>query len=113
MRATDPDTVLPALARATRAVRFSRESPSRRTWVPVVGRRSARGGHAAASIDGHISQAADRLVSTRARRAAAARAVNSTGTALPVPKYISSGVCPRNVMARTGLRMKPTFPSPP
>ena len=59
-------------------------------------RRSAVGGHAAALIDGHVSQAADRLASTRARRAAAARDVRSPGTASPVPKYISSGVCPRN-----------------
>ena len=64
--------------------------------IPLAGRRSALGCYAAASINAHISQAADRLASTRARRAAAARAVNSAGTALPVPKYISSGVCPRN-----------------
>jgi hypothetical protein len=70
---------------------------SRRTGrrVPVIGRRSAVD-HAAASIDGHVPQAADRFASTRVRRAAAARAVRSAGTASPVPKYISSGVCPRN-----------------
>ena len=39
---------------------------------------------------------ADRLASRRARRAAAARDVRSLGTASPVPKYISFGVCPRN-----------------
>jgi len=50
----------------------------------------------AASVDGHASQAADRFTSARARRAAAARAVRSAGTVSPVPKYISSGVCPRN-----------------
>ena len=64
--------------------------------VRMVGRRSAVGDHAAASIDGHVRQAADRLASTRARRAAATRVVRSAGTASPVPKYISSGVCPRN-----------------
>jgi hypothetical protein len=64
--------------------------------VPVFGTWSALGGHAAASTFGHVWQAADRLASTRARRAAAARDVRFAGTASPVPKYISSGVCPRN-----------------
>jgi hypothetical protein len=59
-------------------------------------RWSAVGDQAAASMDGHVPQAADRLASARARRAAAARAVRSAGTASPLPKYISSGVCPRN-----------------
>ena len=63
---------------------------------PVVGRRSGRPGHAAASTDGQVAHDADRLASPRVRRAAAARAVRSVGTASPVPKYISSGVCPRN-----------------
>jgi hypothetical protein len=58
--------------------------------------RSGGGGHVAASSDGHVSQDADRLVLTRARRAAAARDIASAGTLSPVPKYISSGVCPRN-----------------
>jgi hypothetical protein len=53
------------------------------------------GDHAAAAMDGHFPQAADRLASTPARRAVAARAARSAGTASPVPKYISSGVCPR------------------
>jgi hypothetical protein len=52
--------------------------------------------HAAASIVEHVRHATDRLASTRAWRAAAARAVRSAGTASPLPKYISSGVCPRN-----------------
>jgi hypothetical protein len=38
--------------------------------------------------DGHVSQAADRLAATRVRRAAAARAVKSAGTASPMPKYL-------------------------
>jgi len=59
------------------------------------------GDHAAAMMDGHVPQAADRLASTRARRAAAARAVRSAGTASPRPKYISSGVCPRNAECGT------------
>jgi hypothetical protein len=81
-----------------RAIRFSRAVASRGTGlrVPVVERGSDVGDHAAASIDGHVPQATDRLASTRARRAAAAREVRSAGTASPVPKYISSGVCPRN-----------------
>ena len=54
--------------------------------VPVVGTRSALGGHAAASTFGHVWQAADRLASTRARRAAAARDVRFAGTPSPVPK---------------------------
>jgi hypothetical protein len=52
--------------------------------------------YAAALSDGHVSQDMDRLAATRARRAAAARDLRSAGTVSPVPKYISSGVCPRN-----------------
>ena len=76
---------------------------SRRTGprVPVVGRRSPVGDQAAASIDGHVPQAADRLASTRARRAAAARTIRSAGTASPVPKYLSSGVWPRNALTQS------------
>jgi hypothetical protein len=40
----------------------------------------------------HISHDADRLASARVRRAAVARDSRSSGTASPVPKYISSGV---------------------
>jgi hypothetical protein len=50
--------------------------------------------------DGHVSQHADRLASTRAWPAAAVRDLRSAGTASPVPKYISSGVCPRNARMR-------------
>ena len=57
---------------------------------------SVVGHHAAASTDGHVMQAAERLVSARALRAETACALRSAGTASPVPKYISSGVCPRN-----------------
>ena len=59
-------------------------------------RWSAGGDHAAASMEEHVPQVADRLASARTRRAAAARDVRSTRTASPVPKYISSGVCPQN-----------------
>jgi len=59
-------------------------------------RPSALGRQAAAFRDGHAWQERDRLASTSARRAAVARAIRSPGTASPVPKYISSGVCPRN-----------------
>ena len=76
------------------AILFSRAVASRRTGRGF--RWSADGEHAAASLDGHVPHAADRLASARARRAAAARAVRSAGTASPLPKYISSGVCPRN-----------------
>ena len=71
---------------------------SRRTSAPGPSseRRSAARRHAARLSDGHVSQDADRLASTRAWRAAAARDVRSVGTPSPVPKYISSGVCPRN-----------------
>ena len=65
-------------------------------WRPVSERRSGLHGHAAASTDGHVPQAADRLASTRARRAAAARGIMCAGTASPVPKYISSGVCSKS-----------------
>jgi hypothetical protein len=92
-----PDTVLHVYS-SDRAIHFSRAVAPRcaGAQVPVVGMRSAVGDQAAASIDGHVPQAADRLASTRARRAAAARDLRSAGTAFPVPKYISSGVCPRN-----------------
>src|SRR5262245_56529759 len=46
---------------------------------------SAPGDYAAASVDGHVRHTADRFVSMRSRRAAAARAVRSPGTASPVP----------------------------
>jgi hypothetical protein len=92
-----PDTVLPVYS-GNCAIRFARAVSSRPagTWVLVVKRRSAFGDQAAASIEGHVPQAANRLALARARRAAAARDVRSVTTASPVPKYISSGVWPRN-----------------
>jgi hypothetical protein len=92
-----PDTVLPIYSCEVRssvlpASRYRRIGP----WGPWSERRSALHGHAAASTDEHVWHDAARLVSTRVRRAAAARDVRSAGTASPVPKYISSGVCPRN-----------------
>jgi hypothetical protein len=91
------DTFLPS-TRATCGPLVLPASPldARARGVPVVGMASALHGHAAASTDGHLSHDADRLASTRVRRAAVARDVRSAGTASPVPKYISSGVCPRN-----------------
>jgi len=83
--------------RATCGPRFSRLR--RQTHGPGAGAVAFRGrndGHAAASTDGHVAHDADRFALTRARRAAAARDVRSAGTASSVPKYISSGVCPRN-----------------
>jgi hypothetical protein len=81
------DTVLPVYS-GNRAIRFAQAVSSRRAGarVPVVGRRSALGDQAAASIDGHVPQAADRLALTRNRRAAAARDIRSASTASPVPK---------------------------
>jgi len=70
---------------------------ARRMYPPVaVGRNGGQALHrqAAALADGHISQDADRLASRRARRALAALDLRSADTAAPVPKYISSGVCP-------------------
>ena len=93
-----PDRVLP-ISLVRRAAPGSPDFASRRTgplgssWSEE---RSALAGHAAASTDGHLSHDADRLASPRVRRAAAARDIRSAGTASPVPKYISSGVCPRN-----------------
>jgi hypothetical protein len=86
------------LGRPRHPLLTQRQSPpdERNPRDPVVGRRSARPDHAAASTDGHVAHDADRLASLRIRRAAAARVVRSVGTASPVPKYISSGVCPRN-----------------
>jgi len=92
--------VLPAFQKTGSAVlirrshrHLARRTPVRGRWLQ---RLSAPGGHAAALRDGHVSHDADRLAARRARRAAAARNVRSGGTATPVPKYISSGVCPRN-----------------
>jgi hypothetical protein len=91
----DPDTVLPVYS-SDRAIRSS-EAVAPDEWARGTrGRKAVRPGHAAASTDGHVAHDADRLASPRVRRAAAARAVRSVGTASPVPKYISSGVCPRN-----------------
>ena len=92
-----PETVS-AVPSSDRVVRFSRPSPPRHTGPRGLRRRgrSAVGGHATVSSDGHVSQAADLLASARARRAAAAPDVRSAGTVSPEPKYISSGVCPRN-----------------
>jgi hypothetical protein len=59
-RGTARGPVLPAVA--------SRRMNARGPWSE---RRSAAGGHAAALSDGHVSQDADRLASTRVRRAAA------------------------------------------
>ena len=69
---------------------------SRRTRSAPSEGGLARSGQAAASLDGHVSQNADRFASRRDRRAAFARDARSAGTASPVPRYISSGVCPRN-----------------
>jgi hypothetical protein len=56
-----PDAVLPDYS-GKRAARFPWAVASRRTGprVPVVGRRSAVGDQAAASMEGHVPQAADR-----------------------------------------------------
>jgi hypothetical protein len=70
--------------------------------------RSAVRRHAAALSDGHVSQDDDRLAFTRARRAAAARDVRSVGTPAPLPKYISSGVWPRNAECGRTLLCSPT-----
>jgi hypothetical protein len=60
------------------------------------GSRRLTDGHAAAPTNGHAGHDADRLAFTLARRAAAPREVNSAWIVSPVPKYNSSGVCPRS-----------------
>ena len=92
-----PDTVLPSI-RPTATIQSVRPSlPEARAYrAPWSKGPSTTGGHAAASSDGHVSHNADRFASPRARRAVAALDVRSADTASPVPKYISSGVCPRN-----------------
>jgi hypothetical protein len=92
---SDVDGVLPARSIEGRCVRWS-GAPPRGHECQRVGTAITTGRHAAALKDGHVSHDADRLASARARRAAAVRDVRSAGTASPVPKYISSGVCPRN-----------------
>jgi hypothetical protein len=64
-----------------------------RMYKPVAVRSDSRSTRPR-TAEGHISRHADRLASTRARRAAAARYRRFAGTASPLPKYISSGVCP-------------------
>ena len=92
-----PDTVPPIYSCDGRSPTLPASPPRcTRRRAPQSERWSGLHGHAAASTDGHVPQAADRLAPTRARRAAAARNFRSGGTASPVPKYISSGVCPRN-----------------
>src|SRR5712692_2498133 len=91
-----PDTVLLIYSCGARFPVLPASPPDARARAPWSERRSALHGHAAASTDGHVSHDADRFASPRVRRAAAARDLRSAGTASPVPKYISSGVCPRN-----------------
>jgi hypothetical protein len=74
-----------------RSVREANEGARSASARPLPGGR-----HAAALRDGHLAQAAVRLASTRAWRAAAMRDAKSAEIASPVPKYISSGVCPGN-----------------
>ena len=109
-----PDTVLPIYScddAVPGSTEFCRQTHGS-LRSPSSERLEHSRGHAAALIDGHVWQAADRLASTRARRAAAARAVRSAGTSCPVPKYISSGVCPRTPSeeARDCVRRRRTRP---
>jgi hypothetical protein len=91
-----PEAVLRIYSCAVRSpvdpLRLQTHGPVRSPWSE---RRAVLHGHAAAT-DAQLSHDADRLASIRVRRAAAARDARSAGTASPVPKYISSGVCPRN-----------------
>src|SRR5262245_28443028 len=81
--ALSPETTLPVRRRRPRAMRVPAAPRSPRgRWV----RWSAVGDQAAASTDGHLSQAADRLAFMRARRAATAPAIRSSGAASPVLK---------------------------
>jgi hypothetical protein len=89
-----PNTILPVYS-GDRAIHFSGQSPPDARF-PMIRKRSAIGDQAAASIDGHVAQAAERFASPRARRAVAARDIKSADTVSPVPNYISSGVRPRN-----------------
>ena len=90
-----PDKVLPIYLCDVRPASPGIASRRMGLWVsPSSEPRSALHGHATASMKGHVSHDADRFASTRVRRAATARDVRSAGTASPVPKYISSGVCP-------------------
>ena len=91
-----PETVPTHLPLALRSPGRPALTPDARACAgPWSERRAALHGHAVAT-DGQASHDADRLASIRVRRAAAASDVRSAGTASPVPKYISSGVCPRN-----------------
>ena len=98
-----PDTVRPVYS-CDRAARCSRQSSpdARARRSPGSEERSAFRGHAAASRDGHVSHDADRFASARVRRAVAARAVRSAGTASPVPKYISGPRWPADALGSSG-----------
>ena len=92
-------TLNPETVSACLLVPAQSDRPGSRLRTNAVGSRGSRSagsGHAAASLDGHVSQNADRLSSRRDRRATIARDIRSAGTASPIPKYISSGVWPRN-----------------
>ena len=73
--------------------------------------------HAAASTDGQVAHDADRLASPRVRRAAAARAVRSVGTASPVlceslyAPAESSGQS--HEVGGVQVRVGPAMPMPP
>ena len=91
------DKVLPIYSRDVRSSDLPASSPdvvAREGPVPWSERESAFHGHTDVSTNGHVSHDVNRLASTRVHRAAAARDRRSPGTASPVPKYISSGVCP-------------------
>src|SRR4030095_9626644 len=95
----DPSTGVPPIPLVRPTVPGSSDFTSKHSGPaasPLSERRSAFHAHAAALTEGHLPHDAVRLASTRARRATAARDNRSPGTASPVPKYISSGVCPRN-----------------
>jgi hypothetical protein len=64
------------------AVGFSRDSVKAEEFA--IARPVGLPDHAAALIDGHVVQDADRLAATRAQRAAADRDLKYSGTASPV-----------------------------
>ena len=86
--------VLPSAGLRTRTFcTLMREFSSSRRPAP---RGISSAAHTVAMSAEHVAQVADWLARRRARREASARAASSAGIVSPVPKYISSGVWPRN-----------------
>ena len=78
-----PNTFLPGYRATARSAFPGNLVQMREGNGPGGPEAASSGDHAAASIAGHVTQAADWLASTRARRAAVARDIKSAGIVSP------------------------------